>query len=120
MAVSAWEQFLARETRGTIADLVCKGSLQLNAIRPSLSVLKNMSRGLPIGNQETIEIVECPNDGAKLRVPAGRNRILVSCPTSKYQFILKTSADTAEPPPKPVPKQAKIGRLHKLKAWLTS
>ena len=39
------------------------------------------------------EIVECPLDGSRLRVPAGRKRLLVTCPSCKYKFIVNTDPD---------------------------
>lgn len=45
------------------------------------------------GNPET-EILECPLDRTRLRVPSGRNRLLVTCPTCKYIFVANTASDS--------------------------
>ncbi len=36
------------------------------------------------------EIVNCPLDGSKLRVPSGRQRLLVTCACCKYKFLVST------------------------------
>jgi hypothetical protein len=38
------------------------------------------------------EIIECPVDRAKLRVPAGRKRLRVTCSVCKYRFIVNTAS----------------------------
>lgn len=37
------------------------------------------------------EIIECPVDGTKLRVPTGKAKIKISCPKCKYRFLASTS-----------------------------
>jgi hypothetical protein len=37
------------------------------------------------------EIIECPVDGTKLRVPTGKAKIKILCPKCKYRFLASTS-----------------------------
>jgi hypothetical protein len=37
------------------------------------------------------EIIECPIDGTKLRVPTGKAKIKIACPKCKYRFLASTS-----------------------------
>jgi DNA-directed RNA polymerase subunit RPC12/RpoP len=36
------------------------------------------------------EIVDCPIDGTKLRIPSGKARIKVLCPRCGYRFLVST------------------------------
>jgi hypothetical protein len=48
-------------------------------------------------HQGDSEVVECPIDGTKLRVPANRSRLLVTCPSCKYRFVVNTTSEFAPP-----------------------
>jgi len=37
------------------------------------------------------EIIECPIDGTRLRVPSGKAKIRVLCPSCQYRFLVSTS-----------------------------
>jgi hypothetical protein len=39
------------------------------------------------------EIIECPIDGTKLRVPAGKAKIQVLCPKCEYRFLVSTLSE---------------------------
>jgi hypothetical protein len=46
---------------------------------------------------EITEIVECPLDGTKLRVPVGHKQLLVTCAGCKYRFLVTTAPDREKP-----------------------
>ena len=41
------------------------------------------------------EIIDCPSDGTRLRVPVGKERILVRCSKCGYKFVVRTSRSYA-------------------------
>ncbi len=44
------------------------------------------------------EVVECPIDKIKLRVPLGKKRLLVTCSACKYRFIVNTDSNGRSSP----------------------
>jgi len=82
------------QTRESIAELLSIHELQMKDLLPELKQVETMVswRYRPRrGNSD--EIVECPLDGSSLRVPVGRKRFLVTCPSCKYRFLVNTGQD---------------------------
>lgn len=61
------------------------------------------------------EILECPLDGTKFRVPGGRSRLLVTCPSCKYKFVADT-ANCNNVQGRNVKRQRKWGFLNSFKS----
>jgi hypothetical protein len=80
------------ETRESVAELTVKSKNQINVYRtkwPSIETVAAYS------NTANAEIIECPVDRTKLRVPSGRKRLRVTCSVCKYRFIVNTASGTA-------------------------
>jgi len=104
-------QFLSCiETRETANELIAKSDSQLEKTQANWEQLETVA-GNPSSSES--DIVECPLDRTKLRVPSGRKRLQVTCTTCKYKFVATTlkSAGTAQ-----VAKRQKRGLLKSLKA----
>jgi hypothetical protein len=82
------------QTREATAGLLCLRELQIKDVLQEWKQVEAMaSSGHETGCESSDEIVECPLDGKKLRVPMGRKRILVTCPSCKYKFLVNTGPD---------------------------
>lgn len=63
----------------------------MNRLKPRLGQIKSVAPFVSADDHDApTDILECPLDGTKLRVPSGRTRILVTCPSCKYKFLAST------------------------------
>ena len=86
------------ECREAVADCMGGADRQIESFRSELGqILKVLPLLRRMQREGTNEVVECPIDGAKLRVPAGRGRLLVTCPSCKYVFIVSTASEAESP-----------------------
>jgi hypothetical protein len=80
------------------------------------SGLKQIIKALPLLGQARCdyanEVVECPMDGTKLRLPTGRKRLLVTCSSCKYVFLVDTALDgVVSKPVKKISRMTHIWRI---------
>lgn len=99
-------------TREAASQLIASGVRQVHGLRQEC----NRIEGFVEGVRSEHEIIKCPIDETKLRVPAGRNRLLVTCSSCKYKFIVTTGNDEA---PRARSKRKKKGFLRSLKFTLS-
>lgn len=79
------------ETRESVAQHTAASRDQLNSLKPRLAQIESITPFASAdGHDDPTDILECPLDGTKLRVPSGRTRILVTCPSCKYKFLAST------------------------------
>lgn len=69
-----------------------------NAVK-ARPIIASLRRGLsqevfPKSGQDQSEIVDCPVDGTKLRVPSSKAKIKVLCPKCGYRFLVSTLHQT--------------------------
>jgi hypothetical protein len=82
------------QTREATAGLLCLRDLQIKDILQEWKQVEAMASWRhETGCESSDDIVECPLDGRKLRVPMGRKRLLVTCPSCKYKFLVNTGPD---------------------------
>jgi hypothetical protein len=87
------------ETRESVTELTVKSKNQINVYRQKWAPVEIVAG---YSNTSDAEIIECPVDRTKLRVPSGRKRLRVTCSVCKYRFIVNTaSAATTAASPKP-------------------
>jgi len=55
------------------------------------SLLNQFSLKFPTPSPEMFNIVTCPKDGTKLRLPENSGDIIATCPTCKYRFAYNTN-----------------------------
>jgi len=55
----------------------------------------------PPPSPDMFNIVSCPHDGAKLRLPENSGDLIVTCPTCKYRFAYNTAPVSFPEPPAP-------------------
>lgn len=80
------------EARECVADLMDDHRIQMDALQDNLVQINELARQSENATPNS-EIVQCPMDCTKLRVPAGRKQLLVTCPSCKYQFVVSTAAE---------------------------
>jgi hypothetical protein len=79
------------ETRESIVEALYRRDLQIKDVLLEWRKVEAMaSRRHKSARENAHEIVECPLDGSKLRVPMGRKRLRVTCPSCKYRFLVNT------------------------------
>ncbi len=55
-------------------------------------IVKNIEKYIPFASDSSIsQVICCPIDRTLLRVPNGKNRLLVTCATCGYKFIVSTA-----------------------------
>lgn len=55
-------------------------------------IVKNIEKYIPFASDSSIsQVICCPIDRTPLRVPNGKNRLLVTCATCGYKFIVSTA-----------------------------
>lgn len=82
------------ETRESVADYTFASQAQIGDLQPRLRYLESIASSVcQDAPDPSTEILECPLDGTKLRVPSGRTRLLVTCPSCKYKFVANTASD---------------------------
>jgi hypothetical protein len=57
----------------------------------------NASHHFPVPSAEMFNIVKCPKDGTKLRLPRDSADLVVACPTCHYRFTYNTTCLSFEP-----------------------
>ena len=55
-------------------------------------ILSQNGQHFPPPSSEMFNIVTCPQDGTKLRLPENSGNLIATCPTCKYRFAYNTSA----------------------------
>lgn len=79
-----------------LASEVEECSLEASQYRRGMAAVGESVHALgdvfPTPSQDAFTIVTCRNDGSKLRIPAGKARLLVKCPNCQYEFVADTSA----------------------------
>jgi len=80
------------ETRESVKDLVRISRNELQKFDTDWHGIDSLAQQSSSLDSKP-EIVECPVDRTKLRVPGGRMRLLVTCPACKYQFVASTAAE---------------------------
>ncbi|MGI8771345.1 MAG: hypothetical protein ACR2JE_07900 [Acidobacteriaceae bacterium] len=86
------------ETREAVDELTSKSTEQIDDLRLGWKHIEAISAGARAQTQANPhEVVECPIDKAKLRVPTGKRRLLVTCSSCKYRFIVSTEDETEQP-----------------------
>jgi hypothetical protein len=105
------------EAREFVAKCVDRSDLQIERLALEWRKIEKVIPLLHRNPDESAsEVIECPLDGTKLRVPAGRKRLLVTCPSCKYRFLVSTALEVKEP--KKVEVKTRLRSLLKsLKAW---
>ncbi|HXW92954.1 MAG TPA: hypothetical protein VEK33_20560 [Terriglobales bacterium] len=79
------------ETRESVAQYTAASQDQIDRLKPRLGHIESIAPFVSADAHDApTDILECPLDGTKLRVPSGRTRILVSCPSCKYKFLATT------------------------------
>lgn len=79
------------ETRESVAQQTAASQDQMNRLKPRLEQIESVAPFVSADDHDApTDILECPLDGTKLRVPSGRTRILVTCPSCKYKFLAST------------------------------
>jgi hypothetical protein len=82
------------ESRDAVAEYTDRAGSHVQGFRSGLDqILKAIPMLLQTRSEGTNEVVECPIDGTKLRVPAGRRKLLVTCASCKYCFIVNTASE---------------------------
>jgi len=105
------------ETRESVYELASTSSRHLESDRAGWKEVESLARkSTAISDANPRVIVECPIDQTKLRVPRGKSRILVTCSSCKYKFIVNScDGEEKNPPIHPNPiKRGMIWRLRKL------
>jgi len=100
------------ETRETVNELIAQSNNQAENGRLNSQQLQTLAEN---SHSSDYEIVECPVDQTKLRVPSGRKRLRVICTVCKYKFIASTEKSHAAPQAANRPRS---GLLKSLKAAL--
>jgi len=72
-------------------DSICCQVSTLGALGLPTSNLSEVARLIHEDEGLSSEIIDCPVDRTKLRVPAGKHKLLVTCPTCHYAFLVMTS-----------------------------
>jgi len=60
---------------------------------------KKYSNVIPEPNSDVFRIMNCPNCKTKLRLPADKNNLSITCPNCKYRFIVNTLTSIEKKPP---------------------
>lgn len=82
------------ETKESVAQCVAASHADISKLKPALRQLHSTAMRLGCESEAaSTEVIECPIDRTKLRVPAGRGRLLVACPSCKYKFVVNTAVD---------------------------
>ncbi len=79
------------KTRESIPDLTSAAKRKIAEHQPDWDRLDAVARAVEEDETEAPRIIECPLDKTKLRVPGGRKRLLVTCSSCKYKFIVNTA-----------------------------
>jgi hypothetical protein len=82
------------ETREAVAECASLSESVVRDLSPEWEHVKALSSRLKQPEHDS-EVVECPLDGTRLRVPSGRNRLLVTCSSCKYSFVVTTAHEDA-------------------------
>ncbi len=98
------------ETRENVNELVAVSNKVAESNRFDSAQLKTLAGNT---NSAGSDIVECPIDRTKLRVPSGRKRLQVTCTVCKYKFIAITAK---YPEASRTAKRQRPGLLKSLKA----
>jgi hypothetical protein len=77
------------DTRESVAELTVKSKNLINVYRQRWTPVEIVAG---YSNTSDAEIIECPMDRTKLRVPSGRKRLRVTCSVCKYRFIVNTAS----------------------------
>jgi len=79
-------------TREFVFDLTAAAQSKIAEHQPDWDRLDAVAMAMKSEEENDAPlIIECPLDRTKLRLPGGRNRLLVTCPSCKYKFIVTTS-----------------------------
>jgi hypothetical protein len=79
----------ALQVRESLIEKLSTSGNQLLEYISILDRLRSIVEDLGFEPQDS-EIVDCPLDQTKMRVPTGKKRILVTCPSCKYRFVVNT------------------------------
>lgn len=110
-------QFLTcLETRELVAEYAISGHSQLGSVQPQLRQIESIASSVCHDSCDLpTEILECPLDRTKLRLPSGRARLLVTCPSCKYKFVANTTL-SSDLQPKAQKQSRQSGILKSLKS----
>jgi hypothetical protein len=81
------------ETHLRVKESIRESEAKLAALDPQWEHVDELSSPQMDGEQPQHVTIECPIDGTRLRLPFGKKRLLVTCSSCKYAFIV-TTADT--------------------------
>jgi hypothetical protein len=73
-------------------------------LQPARAVGRDLSRNsqrFPLPSPAMFNIITCPHDGTKLRLPENSVDLIATCPTCKYRFAYNTSAVSFPETPAP-------------------
>lgn len=86
------------KTRESVADLTSAASRKTADHQPDWDRLYAVAKATDSEDEnDAPQIIECPVDKTKLRVPGGRKRLMVMCPSCKYKFIAIAANLTRKP-----------------------
>ncbi|MEI8062819.1 MAG: hypothetical protein WCH84_02000 [Verrucomicrobiota bacterium] len=80
------------ELIGQVHSVSQEGHGMLQHTRAISHILSQNGHHFPPPSPEMFNIVTCPQDGTKLRLPENSGDLIVTCPTCKYRFAYNTSA----------------------------
>ena len=76
-----------------MADLTKSADRKLAEARPAWDCFDAVAKIMvPDQSNGETEVVECPLDKTKLRVPGGRKGLLVTCASCNYKFVVTTQS----------------------------
>lgn len=102
---------LALELRVNVGESVKSAEELLRAHAEDWRDLDSFAEALVINEvtQEAV-VICCPLDGVRLRVPNGRKRLIVTCPSCRYQFVVNTAIPV---PQENAAKDSRAGRIQR-------
>ena len=81
------------ESRDYVAERTSRCESQIRNLSLEWKQVESVDSSIRhIRHESESEVVECPLDGTKLRVPMGRKRLLVTCSSCRYKFLVSTEA----------------------------
>jgi hypothetical protein len=99
------------EIREIVIKFAAQNRSELDGITSKWEKMKPIYEGeTQLAKDNGWETVECPIDRTKLRIPGGKRRLLVTCPSCSYKFIVKTSNELGEATRK-APKKRRFWRF---------
>jgi hypothetical protein len=86
------------KTRESVADLTNAAKHKLAEDQPDWNRLRAVAKAMDSGDEnDEPQIIECPVDKTKFRLPGGRKHLVATCPSCKYKFTVITVSLTPKP-----------------------